>query len=506
MQITETSAEDLKREYKIVIGADDIEEKVTAKLNDLGKTITLPGFRPGKVPVSLLRKRFGQSVMGEVLEEAVSTSSQQAIQENSLTPALQPKIEVTQFEEGSNLEYTMAVEIMPDIEMPDFAAIELERLVLSAGAEEVDEALERMAEQQKTFETIEGDKAAGEVDAVLIDFTGTIDGEAFEGGTAEGHLLELGGGRFIPGFEEQLVGTKAGDKKDVSVTFPEDYPSADLASKAAVFAVEVKEVRVAKPAPIDNELATRMGMEDLSALKEAVKGQIAQEYADISRDRLKRSLLDTLSDGYEFGVPEGMVDQELESILEQFRSLGERNELEEEDKDKSEDELREEYRPIAERRIRLGLLLGRVGETNNIIVNDDEVSRALTDNARRFPGRERQVIEFYQSNPQAMAQLKAPLFEDKVVDFILELAKVSERSVTRDELMQDPEQATAGTDADAEKKKPNPRRRPKPKRRQKRRPSQRQGTLSPSAKARRRRTRTAMATRAATSEVPVVGS
>jgi len=450
MQITETSSEELKREYKIVVGAEDIEDKVTAKLNDLGKTITLPGFRPGKVPVSLLRKRFGKSVMGEVLEEAVTASSQQAIQDNSLTPALQPKIEVTKFEEGSDLEYTMAVEIMPAIEMPDFGAIELERLVLSAGDEEVEEALERMAEQQKTFETVAGDTAAGDKDAVLIDFKGTIDGEEFEGGAAEGHLLELGGGRFIPGFEEQLVGTKAGDKKNVDITFPEDYSAADLASKAAVFAVEVKEVRVAKSAPIDDELAKRMGLEDLAALKDAVKGQIAKEYADIARDRLKRGLLDSLSEAQNFGVPEGMVDQELEAILEQFRSLGERNELEEEDKDKSEEELREEYRPIAERRIRLGLLLGRVGETNNIIVNDDEVSRALTENARRYPGRERQVIEFYQSNPQAMAQLKAPLFEDKVVDFILELASVSERSVTRDELMQDPEQEGAESDSDSD--------------------------------------------------------
>ena len=439
MQITEISSEELKREYKIVIGADDIDEKITAKLTDLGRTVTLPGFRPGKVPVELLRKRFGKSVLGEVLEEAVSSSSQQAMQDNSLTPALQPKIEVTHFEEGSDLEYTMAVEIMPEIHIPDFSAIELERQVLSPGDAEVDEALERMAEQQKSYETASGNKEAAEGDAVLIDFTGAIDGEAFEGGSAEGHLLELGGGRFIPGFEEQLVGVKSGDKTDGGVTFPDDYPAADLASKAAVFAVEIKEVRVAKPATIDDELAKRMGMEDLSALKDAVRGQISQEYAEITRDRLKRSLLDELSKQFDFGVPEGMVEQELKAILEQFRNLGESNELEDEDKDKSEEELREEYLPIAERRIRLGLLLGRVGETNNIIISDDEVSRALTENARRFPGRERQVIEFYQSNPQAMAQLKAPLYEDKVVDFILELAKVNEREVTRDELMRDPE-------------------------------------------------------------------
>ena len=439
MQITEISSEELKREYKIVISADDIDQKITAKLTDLGRTLTLPGFRPGKVPLELLRKRFGKSVLGEVLEEAVSSSSQQAMQDRSLTPALQPKIEVTKFEEGSDLEYTMAVEIMPEIQMPDFSAIELERKVLSVGDEEVDEALERMAEQQKTYEKANGSKKAAEGDAVLIDFTGTIDGEAFDGGSAENHLLELGGGRFIPGFEERLVGVKSGDKTDVEVTFPEDYPASDLASKAAIFAVEVKEVRVAKPATIDDELAKQMGMEDLGALKEAVKGQISQEYGEITRDQLKRGLLDELSKQFDFGVPEGMVEQELGSILEQFRNLGENNELEDEDKGKSEEELREEYLPIAERRIRLGLLLGRVGETNNIIISDDEVSRALTENARRFPGRERQVIEYYQSNPQAMAQLKAPLYEDKVVDFILELAKVNEREVTRDELMRDPE-------------------------------------------------------------------
>ena len=452
MQITETSSEELKREYKIVIGAGDIEKEIMTKLTDLGKTVTLPGFRPGKVPVALLRKRFGKSVLGEVLEEAVSSSSQQAMQENALTPALQPAIEVTQFEEGSDLEYTMAVEIMPEIEIPDFSKFELERLVLSAGDAEVDEALERMAEQQKTYETVADDRAAAEGDAVLVDFNGTIDGEPFEGGSAEGHLLELGSGRFIPGFEEQLAGVKAGATKEVEITFPEDYPSSDLASKAAVFAVEVREVRVAKPAPIDDELAKRVGMDDLAALRDAVKGQISQEYADISRDRLKRSLLDSLSQQFDFAVPDGMVERELASILEQFRNMEERNELDEEDKDKCEEELRGEYLPIAERRIRLGLLLGRVGEMNNIIVSDDEISRALAENSRRFPGRERQVIEFYQNNPQAMAQLRAPLYEDKVVDFILELVKVSEREVTLEELMKDPESDKKEGEADARTK------------------------------------------------------
>lgn len=438
MQITETSSEELRREYKIVIAADDIERKIAAKLTDLGKTVTLPGFRPGKVPVTLLRKRFGKSVLGEVVEEAVHDGSRQAIEENELAPALQPKIELGPFEEGADLEYTMAVELMPEIELPDFSEIELERMVAKAGDVEVDEALERMAEQQKTYEASESDRAAEEGDAVLIDFTGTVDGAPFEGGSAEGHLLELGSGRFLPGFEERLLGVRAGEQRDVEVAFPADYPAPDLAAKEASFAVQVKEVRVARPAAVDDELAKRMGMDDLAALRDALRGQITQEYADISRDRLKHSLLDSLSQRFDFAVPGGMVEQELESILEQFRRLGEDGGLDEADKDKSEDDLREEYRPIAERRIRLGLLLGRVGETNHIVVNDDEVNRALSERARRFPGRERNLMEFYRNNPQAMAQFKAPLYENKVVDFILELAKVTEREVTREELTRDP--------------------------------------------------------------------
>lgn len=444
MQITETSSEELRREYKIVIAADDIEQKIAAKLTDLGKTVTLPGFRPGKVPVTLLRKRFGKSVLGEVVEEAVHAGSRQAIEENDLAPALQPKIELGPFEEGADLEYTMAVELMPEIELPDFSDIELERMVVKAGDIEVDEALESMAEQQKTYETSAGDRAAEEGDAVLIDFTGTVDGAPFEGGSAEGHLLELGSGRFLPGFEERLLGVTAGEQRDVEVAFPADYPAPDLAGKEASFAVQVKEVQVARRAAVDDELAKRMGMDDLAALRDALRGQITQEYADISRDRLKRSLLDSLAQRFDFAVPGGMVEQELESILEQFRQLGEDGRLDEADKDKSEDDLREEYRPIAERRIRLGLLLGRVGETNHIVVNDDEVSRALSERARRFPGRERTLMEYYRDNPQAMAQFKAPLYENKVVDFILELATVTEREVTREELTGDPGENGAG--------------------------------------------------------------
>ncbi len=448
MQITQTNAEGLKREFRITVAAADIETRVAERLKHLGHTVQLPGFRPGKVPMALLRKRFGNSVMGEVLEDAVNAGSQKAMVDHKLTPAAQPKIEVTKFAEGQDLEYTMAIEVMPEIAPADFSKIELERLTVAVSESEIEEALTRMAEGQKSFQSAETGTAAAIGHAVMISFVGSVDGKEFEGGKGEDFLLELGSKRFIPGFEEQLVGVKAGDDLTVQVTFPEDYGAKDLAGKAASFAVAVKEVRVPQTVAVDDELAKRMGLENLAALRKAVSEQISRDYIDVSRARLKRSLLDKLAEQHNFVVPQGMIDAEIGAIVQQFRDLREKGGLDPDEKEKTEDQVRDEYRPIAERRVRLGLLLGKVGEMNNITVNDNEVSRALSEQSRRFPGRERQVVEFYQNNAQAMASLKAPLYEDKVVDFILELAKLSDRSVAREELMRDPDAEPAAAAQD----------------------------------------------------------
>ena len=440
MQVTETSAEGLKRAYTIVVDAKDIEGRIDARIGEIAQTANLPGFRPGKVPLSLLKQRYGDSVMGEVLEEAVNTGTTQALTDNELRPAIQPKIEVTKFEKGEDLEYTVEVEVMPTIEATDFSKISLERLKVEPGDAEVQDAIQRLADAQKTFVVEEGRKAA-DGDAVVIDFVGSVDGEEFEGGKAEDYTIELGSGTFIPGFEPQLVGSKAGDHVKVEVSFPEEYGAAELAGKQAVFEVDVKEVKVAETAAIDDAMAERMGLENLEALQTAIREQIGSDFDNVARTRMKRELLDQLADTHDFDVPEGMVDQEFEAIWQQIEQQRAAGNAEEEDADKSEDELKEEYRGIAERRVRLGLLLADVGEKNNIEVQQEEVNRAMAEQARQFPGQERQFVEFYQQNPEAMNQLRAPIFEDKVVDFVVELASVTERSVTADELMKEPEEA-----------------------------------------------------------------
>lgn len=436
MQVTETLTEGLKREFKVVVSAEDIEGKVTSKLIDLGKSIRLPGFRPGKVPFSLLKKRYGEALRGEVLEEAVNDSTQQAISESGLKPALQPKIEVTRFEEGTDLEYTMAVEVLPEIVPTDFSTLQLERLRVTVDDEDVERMLQRMADEQKSYVAAAEGHEAGEGNALVIDFAGTIDGEPFEGGSAEDYQLVLGSSTFLPGFEEQLVGVKSGDRRPLEVGFPDDYPAPNLAGKTASFEVTVKEVREAEPVTIDDALAERYGLADLAALREAMRNQVSQEYEGISRRILKRKLLDALAASHDFEVPPSLVDAEFEAIWKQFEEAKERGEPDPADADRDEEEIKAEYRVISERRVRLGLLLAQVGEGNNIIVQQDEVNRALAEQARRFPGQERKIIEYYQNDPQALAQIKAPLFEEKVVDFICEMAEVSEREVSSQELIQ----------------------------------------------------------------------
>src|SRR5271155_1098450 len=479
MQVTETTAEGLKREFRVVVPAGELADKVSSRLGEIGRTIQLRGFRPGKVPMQILRQRFGASVLGEVLESTVQDTSADAIREHNLRPALPPKVDIVSFSEGADLEYTMALEILPDIPEPTFADLEIERLVVEVPDEDVDRAIERIAEQQRKTEIVERPAESGDI--IMVDVEGRSGEHEIPGASGKDRQIMLGSGGFIPGFEEQLIGAGAGEHRTVRVTFPEDYGVPDFAGKDAVFEVDVKEVGQRLPVVIDDELGKAVGLESLAELRQEVRQQMQRDYEGASRLRLKRSLLDKLAQSYDFAVPPGMVELEFQNIWRQYEAekaraaqpeaagseavsdtsekpreepgsaggpqtaTGEAGvpepegdvgaaaaQVGEQQAETTEDEeaLKADYRRIAERRVRLGLLLAEVGRNNNINVTQDELNQAITREARRHPGYERQVLDFYRQNPEAVVNLRAPIFEDKVVDFIVELAKFEERKIS----------------------------------------------------------------------------
>ena len=492
MQVTETSAEGLKREFRVVVSAGELEEKVTSRLGEIGRTIQLRGFRPGKVPMQILRQRFGSSVRGEVLESTLQDTSADAIREHNLRPALPPKVDVVSFSEGTDLEYTMSLEVLPDIPEPSFADLDIERLIVEVPDEDVDRAIERIAEQQRKTEIAERPAESGDI--IVVDIEGRSGEQEIPGASGKDRQIVLGSGGFIPGFEEQLIGAGAGEHRTVRVTFPEDYGAPDFAGKDAVFEVDVKEVRQRLPLVIDDELGKAVGLESLAELRQEVRQQMQRDYEGASRLRLKRSLLDKLAQNYDFAVPPGMVELEFENIWRQYEAekareaqpeavaseaasdAGEAGSAEtatgeagvaapapepqneagvgaaqdgERQAGSTEDEetLKVEYRRIAERRVRLGLLLAEVGRSNNITVTQDELNQAITREARRHPGYERQVLDFYRQNPEAVGHLRAPIFEDKVVDFIVELANVEERKISPQDLLSLPDPDATGPEA-----------------------------------------------------------
>lgn len=439
MQVTETKNEGLKREFQIVIPAADIEASIDSRLKELAGTVRLPGFRPGHAPVKLMRQRFGDAVLAEVVEQVIGTSSSQLLGDRGLRLAVQPDVKVTRMEKGADLEFTVALEILPDIAPPDFSNVKLERLVVHSDEGEVEKTLGRLAEAYRSMEPIADDRPAADGDVVVIDFTGSVDGKEFPGGRAEGYYLQLGSKSFIPGFEDQLVGAKAGSRVTVTVTFPADYATSDLAGKEAAFEVDVKEIREARLATIDDELAKRAGKENLEALKQVIRETHGAQFKDVSRQRLKRALLDTLAATHDFAVPEGLVEHEANAIWQQVEEQKKSGMPDPEFEGKSDEELRTEVRGIAERRVRLALLLAEVGRTNNISVTKEDLGRAMMAEAGRYPGQEAAVLRYFRENPRAQEMLKAPLLEDKVVDFVLELVQLTERTVTVDELMKDPD-------------------------------------------------------------------
>ncbi len=470
MQIEEVKNEGLKREFRVSVDKDELDRRVQLILMDFRDKVQMKGFRPGKAPLSLLRKLHGEAAIGQAVEDSVRENTDKLFRDRKLRPATRPDVEVGEVDEDKGFDFTVKAEVLPEIDVAAFKAPALERLVARPSDADVEEALARLAAQSRRFEDAPASYRAKTGDVVRIDFEGRIDGTPFEGGTGEDVELEIGSGQFIPGFEDQLVGVKSGDERKVTVTFPENYGRADLAGKGAVFTVTVKAIRVPQEAVVDDELAKGFGLESLDALKDLLRQQLEQEAAQLSRARLKRRLLDALAEAYDFPVPETMVDLEYRDIWEQIKrdaiQSGEASEadLAEKEEPDSEEE-RREFRAIAERRVRLGLLLSEIGLANNIEISRDELMRKVVEEARRFPGQEQQVYEFYTKNEQAMAQLRAPLYEDKVVDYILEMAEVSEREVSLADLRKavEEEDEKEAAEAEAEPKKAKAKTKPKAK-------------------------------------------
>lgn len=433
MQVTETLNEGLKRGYQIVVSAQELEEKVTSKLREAQPDVQMRGFRKGKVPMSMLRKQFGRQVMGEAMQESIDGAMRSHFEETGNRPALQPEIRMTNedWKEGDDVEVAVSYECLPDMPEIDFKAIALERLVVRADEAAIAEALENLARNAGGFEDRAEGAAAEDGDQVVIDFVGRIDGEAFDGGTAEDYPLALGSDSFIPGFEAQLVGAKAGEERAVTVTFPESYGAAHLAGKEAVFDVTVKAVKAPAPAAIDDEMAKSYGAESLEALRAQVVERLEAEYAGAARQLVKRRLLDALDEALSVDLPEALTEAEARQIAHQ---LWHEEHPDVEGHDHEEPELTEEHRKLAARRVGLGLLLAELGRKHEIQVSDSEFTQAVMNAARQYPGQERQFFEFVQKNAEVQTQIRAPLFEDKVVDFILELATVTEKPVSKDEL------------------------------------------------------------------------
>jgi trigger factor len=433
MQVTEVSNDGLKRAYTVVVPATDIAAQKSKRLAAIAKDVKIPGFRPGKVPASVIQQRYGQAVMGEVLEASVQDASEKVVSERNLRPAAQPKIELVNFAEGADLEFRMDVEVLPEIPMPDFSSITLTRLKATPTDEDIEKALETIARRQATLEETESRPAArGEV--LVADFVGTIDGEAFQGGSGTDMPIEVGGQGFIPGFSEPLEGMSPGETRVVDVTFPAEYGAQDLAGKAAQFTITAKALKIYSKPAMDDELAKKIGMESFDKLREAIMLSLQNEYDQQSRLRIKRALLDALAERAAFAVPDSLLDGEFSTIWQRVEADMKAGKLDGDDVGKDEETLRADYRAIAERRVRLGLLLTEIGRTNNIQVANEEISRAMYAEAQRYPGQEKMVLEFFQKNPGAIENLRSPIFEEKVVDFMLELARVDEKSVTAEEL------------------------------------------------------------------------
>jgi len=435
MQIKETTNEGLKRAYTVTIPAKEIDERVNSEVKKIAPQVKMPGFRPGKVPANLVRKMHGEQLHAQTLNDMIRESVDKVMADNKLRPAMQPSVELDEgYEEGKDASLSVELEILPEIDAPEVDGLALERLTVPVTDEQVDEAVERIASNNKSYKDAAKTKKAADGDQLIIDFVGRVDGTEFEGGKAENTPLTIGSGQFIPGFEEQLTGVKTGDKKTITVTFPEDYPAENLKGKEAEFDVTVQQVKVPTDTKIDDEFAKNLGLEGLDKLKELLRGQLEQETSGLTRTQMKRQLLDTLAAGHDFAVPQGMVDAEFEQIWAQLQQEAARSDDAETMLKEMEDE-KDDYRKIAERRVRLGLLLSEIGQKNGVEVNANEMNMLIQQAAQQYRAEDRErFIQYVQQEPMAAAQLRAPLYEDKVVDFLFDKAEITDREVTREEL------------------------------------------------------------------------
>ena len=450
MQVTETLSEGLKREYKVVVPAAELDAKVNQRLDDLKGRVRINGFRPGKVPVAHLKRMYGRSAMAEVIEATVRDANNQIVSERGFKLAADPKVTlpteesaITQLIDGkSDLNYTMALEIVPPITLGDFKTIKLTKLTADVAETEVEEGIKNIADQNRPYTPRPQGEKATKDDRITISFAGTIDGKPFEGGTGDDAVVLIGSNTFIPGFEDQLIGIATGETRALKVAFPAHYMKEDLAGKDAEFVVTAKSVEAPGTVTIDDEFAKVLGLESLEKLRDAVKDRITREHASMSRQKIKRALLDELDKMHKFDPPPTLVEEEFDRVWKSVLQELENERKTFADENTTEEKAKAEYRAIAERRVRLGLVLAEIGEKNNITVTDDELSRAVMDRARQFAGQEQRVWDYYRQNPQAIAALRAPIFEEKVVDFLLELASVKDSKVSRDELYKDDESAS----------------------------------------------------------------
>ena len=447
MAITQTLSEGLKREFEVIITNSELNKLVDEKLNNIAKEANLPGFRPGKVPVSVVKNRFGKQVLGEVVKESVDNVTKDTMEKNKLTPSSQPKIEIISFEEGEDLKAKLSVEIMPEFEIPDLSNLEIIKPIVKVSDKDINDAVEKIAKENIGTKTIKKDRSAKIGDTVVIDFLGKVDGIPFEGGEAKGHNLKLGSNSFIPGFEDGLVGSKVGKKVSVAVTFPEDYQAKNLAGKKAVFETTINEIKEDVELVINDEFAKTLGMADLKALKSAVADQITKQHDQASREKSKRQILDKLADNISFDLPETLEKEEYNNICRAMNPNAKpdeaskdyiKNQEPEPDKGMKKEE-KQDASEIAKRRVRLGLLLSEIGRKNNIKVEEEDTRNAMMKEIQKYPGQEKQVMDYFKNNPEAQQQLSGPIFEDKIIDFILELANTKEKVVSLDELYKEEE-------------------------------------------------------------------
>ncbi|WP_062229280.1 trigger factor [Aureimonas frigidaquae] len=449
MQVTETKAEGLKREIEVVVPASDLEARLQTRLFETKDQVKLKGFRPGKVPVAHLRKTYGRSLMAEIINQILNETPRKVIAERNERSAMQPEVAMSEDEGeaekvlagGSDFKFTLRYETLPTFEIKDTSGIAIERPVVDVSEDEVEEQVKRIAENARTFEDKDGAAESG--DRVTMDFVGKVDGEAFQGGTAEDSSLVLGSGQFIPGFEDQLIGAKAGDTLEVKVTFPEEYGASHLAGKDAVFDVTVKAVAAPGALELDDEMAKKLGLESIDKLREIVRGQIESQFGTMTRQKVKRQLLDALDGEYDFPLPEKLVEAEFDNIWTQVSRELEQSGKTFEDEDTTEEKARADYRKLAERRVRLGLVLSEIGEKAGVTISDEELQRALFEQVRQYPGQEQQVYDYFRKTPEAIQSLRAPIYEEKVVDHLLATVAVTDKTVTREELMKEDEDESA---------------------------------------------------------------